>query len=49
MPTCNHCDGHVSEAFARVFADDAGRVHACPDCSANANIAERVQQRSPER
>jgi hypothetical protein len=46
MPTCNHCDAHVSEQFARVFADEAGAVHACPSCSANAGIAEVARQRA---
>ncbi|WP_200840286.1 hypothetical protein [Halorubrum sp. JWXQ-INN 858] len=45
MPACEHCDGHVSERFARVFADARGRVLACPNCSANAGIAEVAQQR----
>ena len=40
MPNCNHCGSTISNAFARVFADDSGRVRACPNCSANAGIAE---------
>ena len=31
-PGCLHCDGHVSEQFARVFGDDADRVHRCQAC-----------------
>lgn len=46
MPTCDHCDGHVSDRFARVFADEFGRVLACPACSANAGIAEVAKQRA---
>ncbi|WP_327050623.1 DUF7563 family protein [Halomicrococcus gelatinilyticus] len=46
MPECNHCGAHVSEQFARVFADENGRVRACPDCSANAGIAEVARQRA---
>jgi len=46
MPTCDHCETHVSERFARVFADDRGRIHACPDCSANAGIAEVAKRRA---
>ena len=40
MPKCNHCGSYVSNTFVRVFADERGEVHACPDCSANAGIAE---------
>jgi hypothetical protein len=46
MPTCDHCDAHVSEQFARVFASDSGEVLACPACSANAGIAEVALQRA---
>jgi hypothetical protein len=46
MPTCDHCNKHVSERFARVFADESGRLRACPNCSANAGIAEVAQQRA---
>jgi hypothetical protein len=46
MPTCDHCGDHVSDRFARVFADAVGRVLACPNCSANVGIAEVVRQRS---
>jgi hypothetical protein len=48
MPTCDYCDGHVSEGFARVFADEHGDVYACIDCSANAGIAEVARQRARE-
>jgi hypothetical protein len=47
MPTCDHCDAHVSDRFARVFADEQGRVLACPSCSANAGIAEVARERAP--
>lgn len=46
MPHCNHCDAHISERFARVFADDRGEVRACPSCSANAGIAESARHRA---
>ncbi|WP_449421043.1 DUF7563 family protein [Salinadaptatus halalkaliphilus] len=46
MPTCNHCNGHVSERFARVFADENGEIHACTNCSANAGIAEAAKERA---
>jgi len=46
MPTCEHCEAHVSERFARVFADARGRIHACPNCSANAGIAEVAKERA---
>ncbi|MFB6122097.1 MAG: hypothetical protein ABEJ78_01380 [Haloferacaceae archaeon] len=45
MARCNHCEAHVSERFVRVFADADGRLHACPNCSANAGIAEVSRQR----
>ncbi|WP_438267371.1 DUF7563 family protein [Halomarina litorea] len=46
MPTCDHCDAHVSERFATVFADNDGDVMACPSCSANAGIADVSRERS---
>ena len=46
MARCNHCDSHVSDQFARVFADEHNRVMACPACSANAGIAESARERS---
>ncbi|PSP31324.1 hypothetical protein BRC64_10475 [Halobacteriales archaeon QH_10_67_22] len=42
-----HCNHHVSEQFARVFADARGDVHACPNCASNAGIAEVAMQRAP--
>jgi hypothetical protein len=48
MPRCDHCDAHVSDRFARVFADKGGHVHACPNCSANAGIAEVSRTRAHE-
>jgi len=48
MPTCDHCSAHVSERFVRVFADADGQVRACPDCSANAGIAEVARERARE-
>ncbi len=46
MPHCDHCDAHVSERFERVFADERGRIYACPSCSANAGIAEAARHRA---
>ncbi|WP_204357337.1 DUF7563 family protein [Halogeometricum borinquense] len=46
MATCDHCSTHVSERFVRVFADDSGAVRACPNCSANAGIAEVMRERT---
>jgi hypothetical protein len=46
MPACNHCESHVSERFARVFADESDTVRACPNCSANAGVAEVARQRA---
>ena len=48
MPRCDHCDAHVSDRFARVFADANGRIFACPNCSANAGIAEVSRERAYE-
>ena len=48
MPMCDHCGSHVSERFARVFANERGQVMACPSCSANAGIAEVARERAPE-
>lgn len=48
MPKCDHCSSHVSDQFARVFADKYGRIHACPNCSANAGIAEVARERAAE-
>ena len=48
MSTCTHCGAHVSERFARVFADADGEVRACPSCSANAGIAEVAKRRANE-
>lgn len=46
MPECNHCGSHVSDRFARVFADEKGRLHACTSCAANAGIAEIAKKRA---
>jgi hypothetical protein len=46
MPECDHCGAHVSDRFARVFADKSGNVRACPSCSANAGIAEVSRERA---
>ncbi|MDZ7701001.1 MAG: hypothetical protein U5J98_02420 [Halobacteriales archaeon] len=45
MPECDHCGGHVSERFARVFTNEQGQLLACPSCSANAGIAEAARRR----
>lgn len=49
MPTCDNCNGHVSDRFARVFADEAGRILACPGCASNAGIADAARARSEEK
>lgn len=46
MPKCDHCSAHVSDRFARVFADEQGQILACPSCSANAGIAEVSRERA---
>lgn len=45
MTRCDHCGDHVSDRFERAFADEQGRVLACPNCSTKAGIAEVVQGR----
>lgn len=40
MPECDTCGEHVSQQFARVFAADDGRIHACPSCASKAGIGE---------
>jgi hypothetical protein len=46
MAACDHCGAHVSDDFARVFADDRGRLAACPDCSTTAGIAATSRRRA---
>ncbi|WP_192918519.1 DUF7563 family protein [Salinigranum salinum] len=49
MPACDHCGRHVSDRFARVFADAFGEIHACPSCAPNDGIAQIASQRARER
>ncbi|WP_438267375.1 DUF7563 family protein [Halomarina litorea] len=49
MAKCDHCNAHVSERFARVFANESGQIHACPSCSANAGIAEVSRERARDK
>ena len=30
---CQSCGAHVSASFRRLYGDESGTVHACPDCS----------------
>ncbi|MFW5919930.1 MAG: DUF7563 family protein [Halanaeroarchaeum sp.] len=46
MARCDYCDAHVSDRFARVFADLRGNIWACPSCAANVGIAEISKQRA---
>jgi len=32
MRECEGCGSPVSDRFARVFGDNQGEVHACPEC-----------------
>ena len=48
MPQCDHCGEHVSDQFARVFADESGDLLACPSCSANAGIASVSRSRAQQ-
>lgn len=45
MPKCQECGSHISKDFKKVFADEQGRIRACPNCSAQAGIAESSQNR----
>ena len=49
MARCSYCDAHVSMRFKTVFGDASGDVLACPNCSANAGIAEVAKQRATGR
>ncbi|WP_425607568.1 DUF7563 family protein [Natrinema zhouii] len=50
MPECSNCGAHVIEQYKRVFADNTGTLHACPNCrsqrerfsGAGAGLAEEV-------
>ena len=46
MARCDYCNAHVSDRFARVFADENGRLLACPNCAANVGIAEVSRNRA---
>ena len=46
MSECTTCGNHVSEQFARVFADSEDRILACPNCSPNAGISEVARERA---
>ncbi|MFC5973871.1 hypothetical protein ACFPYI_21315 [Halomarina salina] len=46
MPQCTHCSGHISQRFMTVFGDENSQVYACPNCSANAGIAEVARLRA---
>lgn len=45
MAECNHCGSFVSTEFARVFADNDGRIHACLECANKAGIAQTMSSR----
>lgn len=32
MGTCENCGEFVTDRFAKAFGDNAGDVHACPEC-----------------
>lgn len=33
MATCNTCGSTVSASYERVYSDNEGVLHACPECS----------------
>lgn len=48
MARCDYCEAHVSDRFARVFADEKGNLLACPNCAANVGIAEVSRNRASQ-
>lgn len=46
MSNCKHCGAHVPDRFERVFAGSDGEIRACPNCAANAGIAEVARRRA---
>ncbi len=32
MANCDRCGSYVSADYVRVFSDNQGRIHSCPDC-----------------
>ena len=38
MPSCENCDGHVTEQFARVLGDNEDDVYGCPKCTPQTDI-----------
>lgn len=43
MAYCYECNSHISDDFARVFADEDGIVWACPECAPQSGIAESAK------
>lgn len=35
---CQNCGSHVMDSTRRVYGDDEGYVHACPECAINGSI-----------
>lgn len=48
MQTCAYCGNDVSDKFVRVFGNQRGEVHACPNCTANVGIVEVARRRAGE-
>lgn len=44
MPECRRCGGFVTRDFARVFGDNADRVHGCPACLSTRMLTEGVHE-----
>lgn len=38
MAAYDNCGGHITDRFRRVFGDNGGVVHGCPDCMAMTEI-----------
>lgn len=42
MATCSNCGAFVTADYVRVFGDNDGTVHGCPDCTALRYLTEGV-------
>ena len=45
MPECEFCDGHVSDAFARVYGGNDDQPLRCPGCATTRELMEGAAAR----